>query len=168
MFRISKKGDYAVFLMCALARRAPHGDPDVVSAQEIADRSGLPKSVVANLLKDLTRAGFLDSVRGIHGGYRMARPAEDISLGQILETVEGPFQLVECVDDDAGAAAAKDDGSCCTLLSFCPSRGPMQALHERIAKLMDEIRLPELIEQSGGACESLRLSLTASHPSPRP
>ncbi len=152
MFRITKKGDYAVFLMCHLARDGPLGTADVVSAHELAEHSGLNKSVVANLLKDLTRGGLLDSVRGLRGGYRLARPAEDISLGQILEVVEGPFLLVDCADDEARGAKPGDDHYC-SLVSFCPSRNPMRVLHGRIARLLNEIKLPELLgSATASAC----------------
>ena len=140
MLRISKKGDYAVFIMGHLARHAEGAENGVISAQEIADKSGLHRSVVANLLKDLTKGGLLDSVRGLRGGYRLALPAEEISLGQILTIVEGPFALVDCATEPVS-----EDDQHCSLMSFCPSKRPMQVLHQRIQGLMDELKLPELI-----------------------
>ena len=59
----------------------------------------LSKAVVANLLKDLAKAGLLSSVRGVHGGYSLARLSKEISLLSILEAVDGPFSLVECAHD---------------------------------------------------------------------
>src|SRR5262245_18435588 len=101
MLRISKKADYAVFLLGATARAGayPGGNAAdaVVSAHEIARRAHLNKSVVANLLKEFARAGLLVSVRGLRGGYRLARAPGAISLGEILEVVEGRFVLVDCV-----------------------------------------------------------------------
>lgn len=143
MLRISKKGDYAMFLMGYLAQHGDAGE-HVVSAQEIADRSGLHKSVVANLLKELTKGGLLTSVRGIHGGYRLARPAEQISLGEILNVVEGPFALVDCARSEADHAAFGD--AQCSLLGFCPSKTAMRVLHARIAALMSDLKLSELVE----------------------
>ena len=95
MFRITKKADYAVFILSYLARRAAEEGRDaLVSAQELASFSALNKSLVANLLKDLTRAGFLSSVRGARGGYRLAASPREISLGAVLRAVEGPFSFV--------------------------------------------------------------------------
>ncbi|MFN7672278.1 MAG: Rrf2 family transcriptional regulator, partial [Planctomycetota bacterium] len=75
MLRISKKADYAVFLLGAIARQGayPGGQhPEaVVSAHEIARLAKLNKSVVANLLKEFAKHGLLDSVRGLKGGYRL-------------------------------------------------------------------------------------------------
>jgi Rrf2 family protein len=161
MFRLTKKGDYAVFLMCHLAQRGPLGTADVVSAHDLAEHSGLNKSVVANLLKDLTRAGLLESVRGLRGGYRLARPAEDVSLGNILEVVEGPFLLVDCAHDEATDAQPGDEHYC-SLESVCPSRSPMRVLHERIARLMNELKLPELLGSAAPA--SAGSSLTFDDP----
>ena len=125
MLRISKKADYAVFLLGAIARQGacPGGSaPDsVVSAHEIAKQAGLNKSVVANLLKEFSRHGLLDSVRGLRGGYRLAHSPSEISLGQILEVVEGKFVLVDCVphaptsflpaNDTSKNDASKNDAS---------------------------------------------------------
>lgn len=162
MLRISKKADYAVFLLGAIARQGafPDGPAEsgaVVSAHEIAKLAGLNKSVVANLLKDLARHGVLESTRGLKGGYRLARPPAEISLGEILEIVEGRFTLVDCIGHhhdtpDAGGAhllpqAASPSNArngLCSLISFCPSKNPMRVVHERISQLFRQIRLDEL------------------------
>ncbi|MCB9885092.1 MAG: Rrf2 family transcriptional regulator [Planctomycetes bacterium] len=113
MLRISKKADYAVFLLGAIAREGAYpGGPaadTVVSAHEIARRAGLNKSVVANLLKDFAKHGVLDSVRGLKGGYRLVKAPRDVSLHDILEVVEGKFTLVECIAH-RGEAAGDDCG----------------------------------------------------------
>lgn len=146
MLRISKKADYAVFLLGRLARHGAYpGGPapeTLLSAQEMARASGLNKSVVANLLKELAKDGVLDSVRGLKGGYRLAAAPGDISLARILRVVQGPFHLVECVQgaDDPPAAG----GRRCSLLGICPSSSPMHMVHERIAELFHQIRLDEL------------------------
>src|SRR5262245_60538326 len=101
MLRISKKADYAVFLLGAIARQGAYpggaAADTVVSAQEIARQAGLNKSVVANLLKAFAKQGLLESVRGLKGGYRLVRAPSEISLGEMLEVVEGRFTLVDGV-----------------------------------------------------------------------
>lgn len=149
MLRISKKADYAVFLLGWIARQGacPGGAaPDsVVSAHEIARQAQLNKSVVANLLKGFAREGLLESTRGLRGGYRLTRPPAEISLGRILEVVDGPFALVDCLRAHDGDGTA--DGEVeprCSLIAFCPTKSPMRVVHERIADLFDKISLAEL------------------------
>ena len=179
MFRLSKKADYAVFALGHLVRSgacpatvegsdAAHLETEqkVVSAQEIADLSGLGKSTVANLLKDFTRDGILESTRGLKGGYRLVVNPAEVSLARILRVVDGPFELVSCAsgsNDQANSdhansdqanselaatstvtADASADESCCSLESFCSSRGAMQIVHDRIATILATTRLDEL------------------------
>lgn len=158
MIRISKKADYAIFIMSHLARQshlAQRNDADLdqpVSAQQLAEHIGINKSVVANLLKDLAGHGLLRSVRGVHGGYCLPRPSNEICLAEILEAVEGPFSLVECAHDRNSSTECA-----CALTSFCPSREPLQILHERIVLLMTELTLDEL-------CTSPIAAISPSHP----
>ena len=147
MLRISKKADYAVFLLGLIAKRGayPGGEAEsdsVVSAQEIARQSKLNKSVVANLLKGFAKHGILQSSRGLKGGYRLTRSPEEISLGTILEVVDGPFTLVDCLRESDQEKAGADQT--CSLVEFCPTRDPMRIVHERIAHLFEEIHLAEM------------------------
>jgi len=160
MLRISKKADYAVFLLGAIARQGafPGGAAaaSVVSAHEVARQAGLNKSVVANLLKAFTKQGLLESLRGLKGGYRLARAPGEVTLEEILEVVEGKFTLVDCVaghhaEAPAGqpsplalAAHQPHGSSHCALSGFCPSKHPMRVVHERISQLFRQIRLDEL------------------------
>ena len=172
MLRISKKADYAVFLLGAIARQGAYpgggAEASVVSAHEIARQAGLNKSVVANLLKEFAKHGLLESVRGLKGGYKLVRSPHDISLGEILEVVEGKFTFVDCIEvhganhgiahavtHDLPAAASgsplalarhqpAETMSTCSLIAFCPSKNPMRVVHERISQLFHQIRLDEL------------------------
>ena len=95
MLKLSKKTDYAIILLCHL------GDVEsAVSAQEIAGNYQLPQPMVANILKELGAAGLIQSVRGQHGGYVLARPAEAITLSDIISVTDNPFNLVECAHEE--------------------------------------------------------------------
>lgn len=193
MFRITKKADYAVFILSYLARRAAEEGRDaLVSAQELASFSALNKSLVANLLKDLTRAGFLGSVRGARGGYRLAASPREISLGAILRAVEGPFSFVECAherefghrpDCSSGGDHSSSGGDemvgiheACNLAGLCQSKGPLLVLNARIQKLLNDLKLVELagLETSQGEPipaeffpSRSNLSEVGAHESPR-
>jgi Rrf2 family protein len=161
MIRISKKADYAVYVLGVLAQRtscetpaqAGHRAP-VVSAHELAEKTRLSKALVANLLKNLTRAGLLTSTRGLHGGYCLARPPATITLASILNAVEGPFVLVTCASHDTPADGARIGNPLmplvqsghhdCSYSLLCPSRNPMRAVHARIARMLEDVTLAEL------------------------
>jgi len=168
MLRISKKADYAVFLLGAIAREGAYpGGPAshaVVSAHEIAQKAHLNKSVVANLLKRFAKDGMLESVRGLKGGYRLKKAPDAITLGAILSVVDGPLNLVDCLRPDGSLDTGLDHH--CNLIAFCPTKNPMRIVHERIGNLFEQISLAEMCGLSG--CPATRVStapakLAATH-----
>lgn len=175
MFRISRKADYAVLIMCQMALReealrddgAGDGALPPISAQETAGNGQLSKALTANLMKMMTRHGLLESVRGVSGGYRLARDAADITLAQILTAVEGPLALVECAThvsfDEAPGSKESEN---CALTHCCPSRRAMRVVHQRIANLFDELTLAELIQLDSQSAELVGLGHSRSKPKP--
>ena len=102
--RLSSMADYAVVAMTAAAR---HCGVDAgaqtprraqMNAALLAETSGLPAPTVQKLVSRLVAAGLLSTTRGAGGGLKLARAADDISLAQIIEAVEGPIALTSCVD----------------------------------------------------------------------
>jgi Rrf2 family protein len=86
--RISAKVDYAVRAMCELAA---HRADVPLKAEQIASAQEIPLSFLENILVDLRRAGFVRSLRGQVGGYRMAKPPSEIMIADIIRAVEGPL-----------------------------------------------------------------------------
>ena len=169
MLRISKKADYAVFLLGAIAREGAFpGGPaagSVVSAHEIAQQARLNKSVVANLLKLFARDGILESVRGLKGGYRLRRTPQQITLGAILSVVDGPLNLVDCLRPDGSLETGLDHH--CNLITFCPTKNPMRIVHERIGQLFEQITLAEMCGLSGCPATRVQLAPASLAGSPR-
>ena len=92
MFRLSKLADYATVLMACLSE-----DPATqLSAQALAERTRLEAPTVSKLLKQLAQAELVLSTRGASGGYRLARPANAISIAEIIAAIEGPLGMTEC------------------------------------------------------------------------
>ncbi|EXG79152.1 rrf2 family protein, putative transcriptional regulator [Cryptosporangium arvum DSM 44712] len=85
--QISARAEYAVRAMLALAAN----DPTTSTAQALADEQGLPRKFLEAILSDLRRGGLVRSQRGAEGGYRLARPADSIAIGEVLRVVDGPL-----------------------------------------------------------------------------
>ena len=95
--RLSHLADYAVVLMTAAARRDAG---ERLSATELAAETGVPLPTTQKLMGQLAASGLLSSARGASGGFALARPAESISLADIVEAVEGPIALTMCSDSN--------------------------------------------------------------------
>jgi Rrf2 family protein len=85
--QISAKTDYAVRALLSLAAR----EPDLVKVDEIVTEQGLPRKFIEAILGELRRAALVRSRRGADGGYGLARPASEITLGAVIRAVDGPL-----------------------------------------------------------------------------
>ena len=106
MLRVTKLTDYATLVLTVLAARPAA----VLSAADLAERAGLEVPTVSKLLKPLAQAGLVEGLRGAHGGYRLARPATDISLIEIVEAMEGPLAMTECSQSESQCGIARQCG----------------------------------------------------------
>jgi FeS assembly SUF system regulator len=127
MIRMSKLTDYAIVLLAHLARA-----PETVTAHELARRSRVPLPTVAKLCKELSRAGLVISHRGRHGGYALSRPAESISVAQVVEALEGPIALTECLDPA---------GEPCGIEASCMARGSWDPVSRAIHGALERLPL---------------------------
>jgi FeS assembly SUF system regulator len=103
--RLSHLADYAVVLMTAAARRDAG---ERLSATELSAETGVPLPTAQKLMGQLAASGLLSSVRGAGGGFTLARPAEQISLADIVEAVEGPIAMTVCSGQDGPSDCALD------------------------------------------------------------
>ncbi len=133
MLKLSKKTDYAIILLSHLGE-----SEDPVSAQEVSAHYHLPQPMAANILKQLVGAGVAESIRGQRGGYVLARPAEAITLAEVVRAMDGEFQLVECIHEEDRCQVAQN----------CPTRGPLTVLHQRIQAFMEATTLASIIEEA--------------------
>jgi Rrf2 family transcriptional regulator, cysteine metabolism repressor len=97
--RLSTRGRYGARFMLDLAM---HEGDEPVLLRELAERQGLSVKYLEQLVGPLRRAGLVRSKRGVSGGFNLARPPEEIRLLEIVEAVEGPLSLVECVAHPEG------------------------------------------------------------------
>jgi len=130
VIRISKLTDYATVL---LARLAAQPQSQFTSAQ-LAAGSHLATPTVSKLLKQLQRGGLVASTRGAHGGYRLARPAGEITAAQILDAMEGPMALTDCARHEHQ----------CGIESTCGVGRAWQRVNVAIRRSLQEISLLDL------------------------
>lgn len=130
MLRVSRLTDYATVVMTCIARQPEQ----VLSTAQIADAARLELPTVSKLLKSLGHAGLVDSFRGVNGGYRLARPAGEITLAQIVEALEGPIGMTEC---------SVADGQCDRELS-CSVRGSWQQVNSVVGGALRAVSLADM------------------------
>lgn len=140
--KLSTKGRYG---LRALIDLAMHCETEAVSISCIAARQGISESYLEQLMGKLRKAGLIVSVRGAQGGYRLAKDAAEISVGDILRALEGNISAVEC--------AGMQDNKGCEGADLCVTKYVWQRVNESITKTVDEIRLDQLVAESKKAQE---------------
>ena len=95
VLQISRKIDYALRALIYLAGRA---EGRIATLQEMSDTLGLPREFLGKILKGLTAHGMVRSIRGVRGGYQLARPSKSISFLDAIEAADGPIQINVCLD----------------------------------------------------------------------
>ena len=131
MIRLSRLTDYGIVVMSQMAMDAAA----VRTAPDLARASGLPAPTVSKLLKLLGRAGLVESRRGVHGGYALARPLTEITAAEMIEALDGPVALTACVEGS---------DSNCNVESLCPMRGGWDKINTAIRHALEEVSLAEL------------------------
>ena len=133
--RISTKGRYALRLMLDLAMNSAGG---FIPLKAVAQRQEISDKYLEQIIHRLSRAGLVASARGAQGGYRLARRAEDYSVGEILRTVEGSLAPVACLE--CGAEPCSKAPECRTL--------PMWTeLDRRISGYLDSVTIADLMKK---------------------
>lgn len=131
MLRITKLTDYATVVLAALAE-APER---VHNATELAERAHLELPTVSKVLKPLAHAGLVTGFRGASGGYKLARPAKQIRLIEIVEAIEGKLGLTEC----------SGEHSLCEHEPHCGTRGHWHRVNEVIADALRGVSLEDML-----------------------
>jgi Rrf2 family protein len=147
MLALTKKTGYALVAMGHLSELDRGA---LASAREIADLFDLSVSLLMNVLKKLASAGYVESVRGAHGGYRIAVDPEEISLADLVGVLEGPVRLAECVTEVAG-----NDAECtCQVMANCPVADPVHRVQRKLKDFLASVTLGEVVKPAAAATES--------------
>jgi Rrf2 family transcriptional regulator, cysteine metabolism repressor len=137
----STKAEYGVRVMTHLAR---HNGDDPVPLSSIADTEGLPLAYLEHLVQRLRRAELVESRRGAHGGYSLARPAKDISMAEVVKALEGEIAPIECISADA------DGGLVCMREGEpghdpCPTKLLWTRVQGSIVRTLSDMTLADLV-----------------------
>ena len=142
----STKAEYGVRLMVELGRRSDGEGPDAmpVSLTAVAEAEALPLSYLEHLVAKLREAGLVTSVRGAHGGYRLAKPADEIAMLDVVQALEGPIAPMECFHSDREGRVlcsheTDGDRACATKLLWT-------RVHGGVTKALAGTTLDELVE----------------------
>jgi Rrf2 family transcriptional regulator, cysteine metabolism repressor len=137
----SAKTEYGVRLMVALGRDSQDGP---TSLKAIAEAEGLPLSYLEHVVASLKRAGLVTSSRGAHGGYRLARPAADIAMDEVVLALEGAIAPMECfvqVPTDRVSCSHQGESS-----ATCSTRLLWMRVQSGVVRALQGTTLAELVE----------------------
>ncbi|MCL4783167.1 MAG: SUF system Fe-S cluster assembly regulator [Bryobacterales bacterium] len=132
MLKLTKKADYGLIALRHLAMSARQDESS--SAKQIADTYGVPLPLLSKVLQRLARTGFLESLQGTNGGYRLARPSSEISVLEVIHTIDGPVILTSCFQEESDCDHARN----------CTVREPLRKVHDAISNLLNSITIADI------------------------
>jgi Rrf2 family protein len=132
--RISTRGRYALRMMLDVTRHGAESNP--VSLASVSERTGISHGYLEQVALALRSAGLVRGVAGRHGGYKLAAPAQDISIRDIIEATIGPICVVDCIDEPEA----------CPRSDYCECRVVYALINQRIGEVLDEFSLADLAD----------------------
>ncbi|MDR2044072.1 MAG: Rrf2 family transcriptional regulator [Clostridium sp.] len=145
--KISTKGRYSVRIMLDLAL---HNTGESVKVKDIAARHGLSEKYLEQIIAVLNKAGYVRSIRGAQGGYRIAGSPEGYTIGMILRLTEGSLAPVACLEDNSGQ---------CERCDTCETLEVWKDLYQAINQVVDGVTIADLVESRDKRLEALDYSI---------
>lgn len=133
--KISTKGRYAVRVMLDLA---VHNTGEYIKVKQIAERQEISEKYLEQIISVLNKAGYVRSVRGAQGGYRIASDPKNYTVGMILRLTEGNLCPVACLEDEVNQ---------CNRCDTCETLAVWKELNEAIRKVVDGVTIADLAEK---------------------
>ncbi|MHC0039662.1 RrF2 family transcriptional regulator [Pseudoneobacillus sp. C159] len=132
--KVSSRGEYALRALICLG--AAHNR--LLTIQEISERTLVPIHYLEQILLQLKRNGYVQSKRGVNGGYKLARNSDDITIGEVIRNLEGPLAPMGCVSVTSYES--------CPLEAGCLLKPLWALIRDKIAELLDHTTLHDLLE----------------------
>ena len=130
MLRFTKRADYGLMAIHYIAINDGFG---AVSAKRIAEEFAIPPELMAKILQRLAKQELVVSTNGPKGGYALARRPTEITVGQVIRALEGPINIVSCLEDSE-----------CPQMEKCNLRRPVHKIQAAISQVLDTMSLAEL------------------------
>lgn len=137
MLKLSKRIEYGLIAMLYIAHKSP---TSLTTARELAEKFRLPAEMLGKVLQALARGGFITSVQGVKGGYKLAKPLEEIKLTAIVTALEGQMFLVNCLKNETKACK-------CERGSLCNIRIGMRTIQTKLNSFLNTISLKDLQDE---------------------
>ncbi|MBV6394470.1 MAG: HTH-type transcriptional regulator CymR [Anaerolineales bacterium] len=139
--RLSKRGEYGLRAMIALADMQKQKPKSLVQTRELSARENIPSKFLEQILLSLKNAGLLHSKMGVGGGYYLAKAPREITLGQIFRTLDGPIAPIRCVSQMAYESCECPDEKTCGL------RMSMFDVRNAIVNVLDKTTLADVAKR---------------------
>ncbi len=137
--KVSTRGRYAIRVMIDLSE---HNTGEFIPLMDIAKRQEISEKYLESIVVILSKNGFVQSLRGKGGGYRLNRQPSEYTIGSILAVTEGSFAPVACLDDDPNQ---------CPRASFCKTLNMWKEFHKMTEDYFNGITIQDLLDESDGA-----------------
>ena len=147
--RLSKRGEYGLRAMIDITHALQENPAGIVQIKDISQRENIPAKFLEQILLSMKNAGLLNSRMGVGGGYHLARPPSEISLGEIFRTLDGPVAPIRCVSQMAYEPCGCPDERTCGL------RMVMGDVRNAIADILDNTSLADVVKRVERARASL-------------
>ncbi len=132
MIKLSRLAGYAVIILATLAEQRGC----LFSASDLSMKTNLPEPTVGKVLKVLVRQGIIESSRGVKGGYVLHKAAEEIKAADIIEALDGPIAITDCV---------KGSEKGCEMVSLCPLMGGWEKVNYSIRSALAQVTLKDFM-----------------------
>lgn len=136
--KVSTRGRYAIRFLIDIGEREEQG---FITLKEIADRQDISRKYLEQIVPILNQAGLLKANRGYKGGYRLGRPADEITVADVLKATEGALVTNPCLEKASGE---------CVRIANCPSSKLWQGLEKVVNDYLESITLADLIKDRSG------------------
>ncbi len=140
--RLTAYSNFALRTLQMAALRAP----GLVRIDEVAQAHGLSRAHITKIVHELGRAGYLETQRGRGGGFRLARPAQEIVVGDVVRLTEGPIELVECFNPSTNT---------CPLLGVCRLSAALREATRAFFAVLDKLTIADIAANRGALLDRL-------------